>query len=191
MSTHQVSKPRAAKKSITEESARPGTCRSKVGCEAMDEPCTNKILPAGLEGSPACLFQRNRRTSLPLSVQCSSPRMTAAGEMGLFTGGLLVLDVSPRLFGLYVVGFDELGPFVDLGLPKGTEFVGLLRLCLRALLPPRLFYVRAREDFVDLGVQEGDDRLRGSRRRHDADPNRGFVAGSPGLRQRRHVGQDG
>src|SRR5262249_5565286 len=72
---------------MAEESARPGTCRSKVGCEAMDEPCTNKILPAGPEGSPACLFHRNRRTSLPLSVQCSSPRMTAVGEMGLFTGG--------------------------------------------------------------------------------------------------------
>src|SRR5215813_11845965 len=98
MSTHQVSKPRRAKKSMTEESARPGTCRSKVGCEAMDEPCTNKILPAGPEGSPACLFHRNRRTSLPLSVQCSSPRMTAAGEIGLFTGRLLVLDVSQRLF---------------------------------------------------------------------------------------------
>src|SRR5215467_6436206 len=77
---------------MTEESARPGTCRSKVGCEAMDEPCTNKILPAGPEGSPACLFHRNRRTSLPFSVQCSSPRMTAAGEMGLFIAGLL--DVS-------------------------------------------------------------------------------------------------
>src|SRR5215831_12720596 len=70
---------------MTEESARPGTCRSKVGCEAMDEPCTNKILPAWPEGSPACLFHRNRRTSLPFSVQCSSPRMTAAGEIGLFT----------------------------------------------------------------------------------------------------------
>src|SRR5262245_16604083 len=176
---------------MTEESAHPGTCRSKVGCEAMDEPCTNKILPAGPEGSPACLFHRNRRTSLPLSVQCSSPRMTAAGEMGLFTVRLLVLDVSPRLFRLYVVGFDELGPFVDLGLHKGTEFVGLHRHCLRALLPPRLFYVRAREDFVDLGVQEGDDRPPGSRRRHDADPNPGFIAGGPRPPQPRHVGQDG
>src|SRR5262249_8496963 len=176
---------------MTEESARPGTCRSKVGCEAMEEPCTNKTLPAGPEGSPACLFHRNRRTSLPFSVQCSSPRMTAAGEMGLFTARLLVLDVWPRSFGLYVVGFDEFGPLFDLGLHKGPEFVGLHRHRLRALLPPRLFYVRAREDFVDLGVEEGDDRLRGSRRRHDADPNRGFVAGNSGLRQRRHVGDDG
>src|SRR6266487_5185336 len=84
MSTHHVSQPRAAKKSIDEESARPGTCRSKVGCEAMDEPCTNRILPEGPEGSPPCLFHRNRRTSLPLFVQCSSPRVTVAGETGLF-----------------------------------------------------------------------------------------------------------
>src|SRR5262247_3146277 len=86
MSTHQVSKPSAAKNSITEESWRPGTCRSKVGCEAMDEPCTNKIRPAGPEGSPLFLFHRNSRTSLPLLVQCSSPRMAAAGETGLFIG---------------------------------------------------------------------------------------------------------
>src|SRR6266566_7241504 len=106
MSTHHVSQPRAAKKSIAEESARPGTCRSKVGCEAMDEPCTNKILPAGPEGSPACLFHRNKWTSLPLSVQCFSPRMTAAGEMGLFTVGLLVLDASLSLFD-HLVGKSE------------------------------------------------------------------------------------
>src|SRR5919204_2960773 len=91
MSTHQVSYPRAGKKSITEESARPGTCRSKVGCDAMDEPCTNKIRPAGPDGSPPCLFHRNRRTSLPLLVQCSSPRSVAAGETGFCTAELLVL----------------------------------------------------------------------------------------------------
>src|SRR5215467_2537041 len=121
---------------MTEESARPGTCRSKVGCEAMDEPCTNKILPAGPEGSPACLFHRNRRTSLPFSVQCSSPRMTAAGEMGLFIAGLLVLDASARSFGLYTVSFDEVGPFVGLGLHKGAELVGRHRHRCRALLLP-------------------------------------------------------
>src|SRR6516165_979703 len=204
---------------MADESARPGTCRSKVGCEAMDEPCTNKILPAGPEGSPACLFHRNRRTSLPFSVQCSSPRMTAAGEMGLFIAELLVLDVSlclfdhlvgeseqpirhlepragpigfqPRSFGLYSVGFDEAGPFVDLGLHKGAEFVRRHRHRRRALLLPCVLHVRAREDFVDLGVQQRDDRLRSSHRRHHADPNRRFVAGNTGLRQRRHVGQDG
>ena len=53
--------------------ARPWTSRARTGSSR-----------AGPEGSPACLFQRNRRTSPPLLVQCSSPRMTAAGETGLF-----------------------------------------------------------------------------------------------------------
>src|SRR4029453_3078194 len=137
MSTHQVSKPSAAKKSIAEESARPGTCRSKVGCEAMDEPCTNKILPEGPEGSPPCLFHRNKRTSLPFFVQCSSPGMTVAGETGLFivdsssappaslpTPAISVCGIGgphrpqaktetkPALFRLYVIGFDDFCPLV-------------------------------------------------------------------------------
>src|SRR5262245_54695201 len=68
---HQVSKPRAANQSITEESGRPGTCRSKVGCEAMEEPCTNRIVPLGAPPG-AALFQRKSLTS-PLRVQCSFP----------------------------------------------------------------------------------------------------------------------
>src|ERR1700747_2623908 len=93
MSTHQVSKPRAAKKSIAENSLRPGTCRSNVGCDAMDEPCTNRIRPAGPEGSPLCLFQRNKRTSVPFCVQCSAPRTAvAAAETVLFI--LQLLDSS-------------------------------------------------------------------------------------------------
>src|SRR6266550_4352217 len=86
MSTHQQSKPRAANQSITEESLRPGTCRSKVGCEAIEEPCTNRMVPAGPVGSLAYFSHMNRRTSLPLLVQCSSPRIAAVGETGLFMG---------------------------------------------------------------------------------------------------------
>ena len=84
MSTHQVSKPRAAKKSMAENSGRPGTCRSKVGCEAIEEPCTNRIVPWVLAGSPAYFSHRKSRTSLPLLVQCSSPRMVSLGMIGLF-----------------------------------------------------------------------------------------------------------
>src|SRR5882724_8983677 len=87
MSTHQQSKPRAANQSITELSGRPGTCRSKVGCDAMDEPCTNRILLAGPEGSPAYFSNRNRRTS-PFWAQCSSPRTVPEGVTGLFMLGL-------------------------------------------------------------------------------------------------------
>ena len=64
MSTHQVSKPRAANQSITEESGRPGTCRSKVGCDAIDEPCTNRMVPAGPDGSPHILPQEQAHVAL-------------------------------------------------------------------------------------------------------------------------------
>src|ERR671937_1211136 len=97
MSTHQVSYPRAEKKPIPENSPRPGTCRSKVGCDAMDAPCTNKIRPAGPDGSAPCLFHRNRRTSLPLLVQCFSPRSVAAGEKRVCTAELPVLTHRPNL----------------------------------------------------------------------------------------------
>src|SRR5437016_12344523 len=74
MSTHQQSKPCFAKYSIAELSGRPGTSRSKVGCEAIDEPCTNRIVPFVFAASPATLFHRNSLTS-PLLVQCSLPGM--------------------------------------------------------------------------------------------------------------------
>src|SRR6516225_9824245 len=75
MSTHQQSKPRCANQSITEESGRPGTLKSKVGWEAIDEPWTNSTI--GLPAvDPACFCQRKRRTSpsgVFLCVQCSTP----------------------------------------------------------------------------------------------------------------------
>src|SRR5471032_889111 len=79
MSTHQQSNPRRAKWSIAEESGRPGTCRSKVGCEAMDEPCTNRMVPMLLAGSPAHFSNRNSFTPPSLVVQCSSPLIAAVG----------------------------------------------------------------------------------------------------------------
>src|SRR5690349_21818898 len=72
MSTHQQSYPCFAKYSIADESGRPGTSRSNVGCEAIEEPCTNRIVPLVSAGSPATLFQRKSLTS-PLLVQCSEP----------------------------------------------------------------------------------------------------------------------
>src|SRR6266852_3499117 len=67
---HQASKPRSANHSIAEECGRPGTCRSKVGCEAIEEPCTKRIVPRVL--AAAVLRQRKSLTS-PLRVQCSVP----------------------------------------------------------------------------------------------------------------------
>src|SRR4029077_4341127 len=81
MSTHQQSKFCRAKKSITEESGRPGTCRSKVGCAAMDEPCTNRMVPAVVFGSPAHFSNRKSFTPPSLAVQCSSALMAAVAEV--------------------------------------------------------------------------------------------------------------
>src|SRR6266436_6110041 len=96
MSTDQVSKPRAANQSMTEESGRPGTCRSKVGCDAIDEPCTNRMVPA-FSGSADRFSHRNSRTS-PLLVQCSSP-CTWISETGLFMVQLPEFDESSWLAG--------------------------------------------------------------------------------------------
>src|SRR5438046_9161551 len=90
----------------------------------MDEPCTNRIRPAGPEASPLCLFQRNKRTSAPFCVQCSSPRTVVAVERGLFILELLAgssrvsahLDLigrAPHSFRFYPVGVDDSRPFVD------------------------------------------------------------------------------
>src|SRR5437763_5198378 len=75
MSTLQHTNPRSANQSITEESGLPGTLRSKVGCDAIDEPCTKRI--AGLPSGESTYFsQRKSRTSpsgVAFFVQCSTP----------------------------------------------------------------------------------------------------------------------
>src|SRR6185437_11366130 len=73
MSTHQQSNPWRAKKPMADESGRPGTCKSKVGCDAIEEPCTNRIVPIDLAGSPATFSHRKSFTPPSLPAQCSSP----------------------------------------------------------------------------------------------------------------------
>src|ERR1700704_6633002 len=87
---HQVSKPRAANQSITEESARPGTFRSKVGCEAIEEPCTKSTVPRLCASAAGSFCQTNSRTlSLPLLTQCSLPASAArAFDTACFTSCL-------------------------------------------------------------------------------------------------------
>src|SRR3990170_8857046 len=90
---HQVSKPRAANHSMTEECGRPGTLRSNVGCEAIDEPCTKRIVPRA--GVPAALALRHRKSLMPfLSVQCWVPCMarksTSKGSLHCKTRGFCV-----------------------------------------------------------------------------------------------------
>src|SRR6478672_5007751 len=75
MSTHQQAKPRRANQSIAEDSGRPGTVKSKVGCDAIDEPWTKRI--AGFpSGDPTNFSHMKRRTSpsgVLFVVQCSTP----------------------------------------------------------------------------------------------------------------------
>src|SRR5687767_12782154 len=77
---HQVSKPRAANHSMTDESGRPGTCRSKVGCDAIEEPCTKRTVPFGVAPDGGDFCQRKSLTS-PLRVQCSVPAMRVRSSM--------------------------------------------------------------------------------------------------------------
>src|SRR5262249_24021759 len=92
MSTHQQSKPRRANQSMTEESGRPSTCKSKVGCDAMDEPCTNRMVPSALFGSTADFSNMNSFTLSSLPVQCSWPRIAT----GLVTSFMVVLPEKLR-----------------------------------------------------------------------------------------------
>src|ERR1700675_4636640 len=93
MSTHQQSKFCRAKKSITEESGRPGTCRSNVGCAAMDEPWTNRMGPAVCFGLPAHFSNRNSFARPSFVVQCSSPLIATAGFVISFIVHLIRLSV--------------------------------------------------------------------------------------------------
>src|SRR5215468_3365485 len=126
---------------MTEESARPDTCRSKVGCEAMDEPCTNRILPAGPEGSPACLFHMKSFTSASLVVQCSVPAIRNCSFMDETSVRSLI-----RLLGFDAVRVDDLRPLLDLGLHVGAELGGLHRDRNGALLLPGGTHVGTRQD---------------------------------------------
>src|SRR5919204_87456 len=105
----QVSKPRSVNHSITEECGLPGTCKSKVGCDAIDEPCTKRMVPFVL--SAGVLRQRKSLTS-PLRVQCSVPCMESTREIaGAIIG---------RKFGDEVRALA--GGLAALGLKRGEHF---------------------------------------------------------------------
>src|SRR5258706_3761081 len=96
MSTHQQTKPRRANQSITDESGRPGTVRSNVGCEAIDEPCTKST--AGLpSGEPTNFSHRKRRTSpseVGFVVQWSTPITGSCAMVSWLMGVGGCLDVA-------------------------------------------------------------------------------------------------
>src|ERR1043165_8465974 len=140
---------------MAEEPGRPGTSRSNVGCDAIEEPCTSRIVPLVCAGSPATLFQRKSLTS-PLSVQCSVPRMRTCTFM-----------CSSRFFSVNpdVVRLDEFAPSLDLRRDVGAELVRAHDHRIRALPLPGVLDIRPRQDLVDLGIQALDDLLRGAGRR--------------------------
>src|SRR6185437_3007000 len=71
MSTHQQANPRRANQSITDESGRPGTLRSNVGCDAIDEPCTNST--TGFPEGESTNFSHRKRRTPSFNVQCATP----------------------------------------------------------------------------------------------------------------------
>src|ERR1043165_1997945 len=106
MSTHQQTNPRRANQSIADESGRPGTVRSNVGCEAIEEPCTKSS--AGLpSGAPTNFSQRKRRTS-PSAVRFVAQWATP-------------VTVSPAVVGAPLVAVASFMRFPGVG-----AFVGLL-----------------------------------------------------------------
>src|SRR5215475_11331576 len=87
MSTHQQSKPRRANESMTEELGRPSTCKSKVGCDAIDEPCTKSRIAAAFfehEASRWLLCRSNalRRRIAAAAFTCSRLSLLRPGRAG-------------------------------------------------------------------------------------------------------------
>src|SRR6185312_18056 len=76
----------------------PGTWRSKVGCEAIDEPCTNRIVPRSWVFCARRFSHRNSLAS-PFLVQCSLPWMWMLSTC-VVTRRLLYGDKRDR-FGKY------------------------------------------------------------------------------------------
>src|SRR5258706_15619250 len=159
MSTLQQTKPRWANQSITDESGRPGTVRSNVGCEAIDDPWTNRT--AGLPSGVSTYFsQRNRRTSPPgvfFFAQCSTPVTCVALSIGClidFRAGLAD-DPSPALLLRTEECAEFRGRRAD-DLDAGCGHVGL--------------HFVGRERAHDLALQLVDDRRRCTLRRHQSHP---------------------
>src|SRR5262245_12869538 len=113
---HQVSKPRAANQSITEESGRPGTFRSKVGCEAIDEPWTNSTVPR-FGPAEACGFCHRNSFTSPFLVQCSLPETALRAAVAWSTSIPLEKSAKERNFISGAVEQDQL----DRGVGRGAQ----------------------------------------------------------------------
>ena len=84
---------------MADEYGRPGTCRSKVGCEAIEDPCTNRIVPACGTLGDAFFSHRNSRIS-PLFVQCSTPPDQVTLPIMYFSNSLCCFTANRSDFSL-------------------------------------------------------------------------------------------
>src|SRR6478752_6444839 len=150
---------------MAEESGRPGTWRSKVGCPANDEPCKKRTVPGGFAGSPAHFSKRNSFTPPSLVVQWSSPLIVAAG--------LLISFIWSRVRSgdwRNMIGLDDVGPFGHLGFHESLE-LGLRHYDRGSTgLFPGFLDVGTRENLGDLAAELVHDRLGCAGRSHEADP---------------------
>src|SRR5688572_5683120 len=96
---------------------RPRTCRSNVGCEAIEEPCTKRMVPSGGGDVPAVFSHRKSRTG-PFVVQCSRP--VTAGSATIFvvisfppSGRHVVLPLPPPVPLPHHRLDERLGIFID------------------------------------------------------------------------------
>src|SRR6266567_2703723 len=172
MSTHQQTKPRFANQSITEESARPGTERSKVGCDAIDEPCTNSI--AGLpSGEPTYFSHRNKLTS-PLFAQCSAPvtRPAATSDVSMVPFSSRGGNSTPIPSIDLRAGFaDDARPAVLLGAEEHAELGRSRSHGFDARRVHVGFHFIASQHHGDFTVQSVDDRRRRAFRREQPHPH--------------------
>src|SRR6476660_3215194 len=94
MSTVQQAKPRLANQSITDESGRPGTVRSNVGWDAIDEPWTNSS--AGLPSGDPTNFS-HRKSLMPFfDVSCATPCTDSPATAAASASFTLSLLLDPR-----------------------------------------------------------------------------------------------
>ena len=92
---------------MPEESLRPGTSRSNTGRAAIEEPWTNRIVPAVCGLSATRLFQSASLTSAPLFVQCSSPVTGAAVSTEVISFDPVIISIAFRRVEQPVLFFEE------------------------------------------------------------------------------------
>src|SRR6476646_11414010 len=183
MSTLQQTKPRLANQSITDESGLPGTARSNVGCDAIDEPCTksNTGLSAGDPTNFSHMKSRMPFFEASCSTPCTASPATATASTDEFTD-LLLVDFRAGVA-------DDLRPQILLVAKERAE-LGRRRSddldARRRHVCPDVFLAEHGEH---LAVQPLDDCRRRALRREQSHPNVRLEVGHARFHDGRHVGK--